>query len=159
MTLRRRPIAAGRAGVRAGVGVLLVLAALLTVALAGCNREPAFSRSAEPVDPAVGTVTTAPDGVQEITLQTQDNFVFLPDRFTVAPGEVRLTLLNAAEATTHNFSFTPGAGPEPIPVEIELVRPGQSVTVDFTVTLPGDYGFECSLHTRLRQFGTMTVSG
>ena len=77
----------------------------------------------------------------------------------MAPGEVRLTLLNAAEATTHNFAFIPDAGPEPLDAEIELVGPGQSATIEFTVDRPGDYGFECSFHTRLRQFGTMTVSG
>jgi plastocyanin len=27
------------------------------------------------------------------------------------------------------------------------------------VTTPGEYGFECSFHTQLGQFGTMTVSG
>ena len=155
MTERSRPTAARRRlRVRVGVGTVV-----LAAGLAGCNREPAFPTSAEPADPAVGTVTTAPDGVQEITLQTQDNFVFTPDRFTVAPGEVRLTLSNVADATTHNLSFIPGAGPEPIEERIELLPPGQRETIEFTVEQPGEYGFECSFHTRLRQFGTMTVSG
>ena len=43
--------------------------------------------SAAPTTAAgVGKVTVAPDGVQEITLQTQDDYVFTPDHFTVAPG-------------------------------------------------------------------------
>jgi plastocyanin len=104
-------------------------------------------------------VTTAPDGVQEVTLQTQDDYVFTPDRFTVAPGEVRLTVVNVAEQLTHNFRFTPGAGPAEIGPEIPLLAPGETRTIEFTVTTPGDYGFECSFHTQLGQFGTMTVSG
>ena len=56
-------------------------------------------------------MTVAADGVQEITLQTQDDYVFTPDHFTVAPGKVRLTVTNVAKQTTHNFDFTPGKGP------------------------------------------------
>ena len=45
------------------------------------------SRSADPRTVSTGTVTGAADGVQEITLQTQDDYVFTPSRFTVAPGK------------------------------------------------------------------------
>jgi plastocyanin len=109
--------------------------------------------------PAAGTVTTAPDGVQEITLQTHDDYVFSPSTFTVHPGTVRLTVRNAAKQLTHNFRFTPGKGPEPISAEIPLLAPGDSKTITFTVTAPGDHPFECSFHTQLGQVGTMTVSG
>ncbi|WP_245821135.1 cupredoxin domain-containing protein [Geodermatophilus pulveris] len=137
------------------------MAALAVVLLAGCGGgETAGPAAAAPSSgPALGTVTTAPDGVQEVTLRTQDDYVFTPDAFTVAPGPVRLTVLNAAEQLTHNFRFTPGAGPEPIDPEIPLLTPGESRTIEFTVTTPGEYGFECSFHTQLEQYGTMTVSG
>jgi plastocyanin len=102
-------------------------------------------------------VTTAPDGAQEITLQTQDDYVFTPNAFTVAPGHVRLTVTNRAMQLTHNFRFTPGKGPVDIPQQITILAPGQSRTVEFDVTAPGDYGFECSFHTALGQVGTMTV--
>jgi plastocyanin len=107
----------------------------------------------------LGTVTTASDGVQEVTLQTQDDYVFTPDHFTVAPGKVRLTVTNVATQATHNFRFTPGKGPEPITSEIPLLAPGDSKTIEFTVTAPGDHPFECSFHVQLGQVGTMTVSG
>jgi plastocyanin len=141
----------------------VLAAALLLVAmlLAGCG--PAAGSPAAPssqtATEGVGTVTTAPDGAQEVTLQTQDDYVFTPDRFTVAPGQVRLTVVNAAVQTTHNFRFTPNGGPAQIDPEIPLLAPGESRTIGFTVTTPGDYGYECSFHTQLGQVGTMTVSG
>ncbi|WP_233495924.1 plastocyanin/azurin family copper-binding protein [Geodermatophilus sp. TF02-6] len=134
-------------------GVVLVVGVL-----AGCGGGSGEA-SAPSSGPAVGTVTTAPDGVQEVTLHTQDDYVFSPDRFTVAPGRVRLTVTNVAEQLTHNFRFSPGGGPEPIQPEIPLLAPGDSRTIEFTVTAPGEYGFECSFHIQLGQVGTMTVSG
>ena len=102
-------------------------------------------------------MTIAADGVQEITLQTQDDYVFTPDTFTVAPGTVRLTVVNTAEDMTHNFRFTPDAGPAAIGAEIDLLTAGQEVTIEFEVTEPGDYPFECTFHLQLNQVGTMTV--
>jgi plastocyanin len=133
---------------------------LLTAAglLAGCSTEPAVPPPTE-ARPGVGEVTTAADGVQEITLQTQDDYVFTPDRFTVAPGPVRLTVVNVATDTTHNFRFTPDAGPAEIDEEIPLLAPGDEKTIEFTVTDPGKYPFECSFHVQLNQVGTMTVRG
>jgi plastocyanin len=104
-------------------------------------------------------VTTGAEGVQEITLHTQDDYAFTPDHFTVAPGKVRLTVKNVAKQTTHNFRFTPGGGPAQIDPEISLLAPGQKETIDFEVSAPGAYRFECSFHTQLGQVGTMTVSG
>ena len=141
--------------------VLLAGGALVTTVLTGCGggAQTAGQEPEPSSGPALGAVTTAPDGVQEVTLQTQDDYVFTPDTFTVAPGPVRLTVVNAAEQMTHNFRFTPDAGPEPIDPEIPLLTPGESRTVEFTATTPGEYGFECSFHTQLQQYGSMTVSG
>jgi plastocyanin len=106
----------------------------------------------------LGTVTVAADGVQEVTLQTQDDYVFTPDHFTVAPGKVRLTLVNAADQMTHNLKFDDGEGPEPIAAGIDFLGPGQEKTIDFEVSVPGDHPFTCTFHTQLGQVGTMTVS-
>jgi plastocyanin len=129
--------------------------------LAGCGGGAGSAGAAAPPSSsaALGTVTTAPDGVQEVTLQTQDDYVFTPGTFTVRPGTVRLTVTNVAKQLTHNFRFTPGAGPVDVPEQITLLAPGQSQTITFTVQQPGDYHFECSFHTQLGQVGTMTVSG
>lgn len=143
----------------AAVGVAMILAVGV---LAGCgfaSSSTPQAPSSESRAPGVGTVTTAPDGAQEITLQTQDDYVFTPDRFTVAPGRVRLTVTNVARQLTHNFRFTPGKGPAPITAEIPLLAPGQKETIEFTVTTPGDYAFECTFHVQLKQVGTMTVRG
>ena len=79
--------------------------------------------------------SAAADGVQEITLQTRDDYTFIPDTFTVAPGSARLTLPDVAGEMTHHLEF------------------------DDEVPEPGDYPFACTFHLQLGQTGTMTVSG
>jgi plastocyanin len=138
--------------------VLLGLVVLPAV-LAGCGSERAAAPAPATARPGIGTVTTADDGVQEITLQTQDDYVFTPDTFTVDPGPVRLTVVNVAKDMTHNFRFTPDEGPAAIDAGIDLLTAGQEVTIEFEVTEPGDYPFECSFHVQLDQVGTMTVRG
>jgi plastocyanin len=144
----------GQHGVgRRGSALLLGL-----VVLAGCGTDaPSSGAPASTTAEGVGTVTVGPDGVQEITLQTQDDYVFTPDTFAVEPGTVRLTVVNVAKDMTHNFRFTPDAGPTAIGEEIDLLTAGQEVTIEFEVTEPGDYPFECSFHIQLDQVGTMTV--
>jgi len=138
----------------------LVLGAVLTaVLLAGCGGDGGATPPASTTVAGAGTVTTASDGVQEVTLQTQDDYVFTPDHFTVAPGKVRVTVVNAAKQLTHNFTFPSGKGPAPIAEDIPLLAPGEKRTIEFTVEQPGDYQFVCSFHTQLGQVGTMTVSG
>ena len=146
----------GRSRRIAALGAGAVLAVSV---LAGCGSDASGPPAATSTVPGAGVVTTAPDGVQEITLQTQDDYVFTPDRFTVAPGPVRLTVVNVAQQTTHNFRFTPHQGPAPIHEEIPLLAPGDEKTIDFDVETPGDYPFRCSFHVQLGQVGTMTVSG
>jgi plastocyanin len=147
-----------RSIVRRGGGALLGLVVLSGV-LAGCGGGDAPDSAAAPTVPGVGEVTTAPDGAQEITVQTQDDYVFVPDRFTVDPGTVRLTVVNVAEQMTHNLEFTSGAGPEEISEGISLVAPGEEKSIEFTVAEPGDHPFECSFHVQVGQVGTMTVRG
>jgi plastocyanin len=149
----------GRRGAGSSAAALLAAALLAAVLLAGCGAGGPAASSPSAAGPAPGEVSTAADGVQEVTLQTQDDYVFTPDSFTVAPGRVRLTVENVAEQLTHNFRFTPDAGPEPIGPEIPLLAPGQSGTIEFEVSAPGEHQFECSFHTQLQQFGTMTVEG
>jgi plastocyanin len=137
---------------------VLVIAALSVAALlVGCSEEPAVPPATE-ARPGVGEVTTGADGVQEITLQTQDDYVFTPDSFTVEPGQVRLTVINVGEQMVHNFRFRPDTGPAVIEAQIDILPAGEEETVEFEVTEPGDYPFECSFHVQLDQVGTMTVT-
>ncbi|SEP24693.1 plastocyanin/azurin family copper-binding protein [Trujillonella endophytica] len=127
--------------------------------LAGCGGDDGGGGGAAPsADPSLGTVTVAADGVQEVTIETPDDYVFLPDEFTVAPGPVRLTVRNTAEQMVHNFRFTPDTGPAEIAAEIPLLQPGESDTIEFEVQAEGDYPFDCSFHLQLGQVGTMTVA-
>jgi plastocyanin len=135
-------------------------AAAVMVLLAGCGGEEDAGAAASPsTAEGVGEVTVGADGVQEITVQTQDDYLFVPDSFTVDPGKVRLTVLNVAEEMTHNLEFTPEEAPAPIGAGVDLVAPGQEITIDFEVTEPGDYPFACTFHLQLGQVGTMTVRG
>ncbi|SFE08135.1 plastocyanin/azurin family copper-binding protein [Blastococcus tunisiensis] len=145
-----------RTGQRVG-GALLAL--VLLTGCGGGGGAGAASDAAPSTAPGVGVVTTAADGVQEITLQTQDDYVFLPAAFTVDPGTVRLTVVNVAEEMTHNLEFDEGQGPEPIDAGISLLAPGEEKTIEFTVTEPGVHPFTCTFHTQLGQVGTMTVRG
>jgi plastocyanin len=144
--------------VRRGSGLLLGLL-LLAGVLAGCGGDSGGSAAAPTTAEGVGKVTTGADGVQEITLQTQDDYVFTPDHFTVDPGRVRLTVVNVGDQMPHNFKFTTGAGPETIDAGISKLDPGEEETIDFTVQAPGDHPFECGFHVQVGQVGTMTVRG
>jgi plastocyanin len=145
-----------RPGLPALVGGLLLMLGLL----AGCgNSQPTLPAATRSPDASAGAVHTGSDGVQEITLETGDDYVFTPAAFTVSPGPVRITVRNVAKQLTHAFRFTPGTGAAPISEQIPVLAPGASDTIAFTVTTVGDYPFECSFHAALGQVGTMTVSG
>ncbi len=136
------------------------MVAAAAVLLTGCGSGDGGGAAApSSADPSLGTVTVAEDGVQEVTIQTPDDYVFVPDTFTVAPGRVRLTVQSTASQATHNFRFSPGAGVEEIPEEIPLLAAGQTETIEFEVTVPGEHPFECSFHVQLGQVGVMTVRG
>ena len=144
---------------RLRAGGLVIGSVLVSGVLSGCGGGTPSPPAASSTVAGAGTVTTAPDGVQVVTLQTQDDYVFTPAKFTVKPGRVRLTVVNVATQLTHNFRFTPGKGPAEIPEDISLLAPGDRKTIEFTVQKPGTYRFECSFHVQLGQVGTMTVGG
>ena len=140
------------------VGAVLAVGRAGRRCAAGCGGVPPRPPRAAP-PPSLGKVTTGADGVQQVTIQTEDDYVFTPNRFTVKPGKVALTVVNVGHELTHNFRFSPGGGPQAIGAQILLLPSGQRQTIDFTVTTPGSYRYECSFHVDLGQVGTMTVSG
>jgi plastocyanin len=147
-----------RAARRCAAGV--AGAVLAVGALAACGPGSGGGSAAPTsADANLGKVTTGPDGVQQVTLHTEDDYVFTPNQFTVHPGKVALTVTSVGHELTHNFRFSPGGGPSTIGAQILLLPSGQKQTIDFTVTTPGSYRFECSFHADLGQVGTMTVSG
>ena len=144
---------------RRGPAGVLLSGVLVLAVLTGCsNSEPTLPEVTRATSADAGVVQTAPDGVQEITLETGDDYAFTPAAFTVAPGPVRLTVRNTAEQLTHNFLFTKGKGPADVVEQIPFLGPGDSKTIEFTAGAAGDDPFECSFHLALGQVGTMTVS-
>jgi len=128
-------------------GVLAVVA----IVLAGCSPTDPPAAARVPQEGDV-TVTPGPDGVQAVTLVTRDNFRYVPDRFTVVPGTVRLTVDNES-GTVHDLHFDVSGTGKDIP----SVRSGTTETVEFTVSKPGEFGFVCTFHEQFGQTGTMVV--
>ena len=158
-TERRVSRSGARSARPAGLRLSVVAGFVALAALTGCsNEEPTLPEATRTTSGDVGALSTAADGVQEITLETGDDYVFTPATFSVAPGPVRITVRNSAEQMVHNFLFTAGEGPAAIAEQIPILAPGESKTIEFTVTAPGDYPFECSFHAQLGQVGTMTVT-
>lgn len=138
--------------------LLTGLAGVGAMALSACGSDQDESPDGAPADVAAGeALSIAPDGVQELTVLVRDDYEFYPATFTVTAGRVRLSLVSEAKELTHNFRFTPDAGPAEIADEIPIVAPGDSDTMEFAVDQLGDYQYECSFHVALGQIGTMTV--
>jgi len=157
---RRWPVVGRSSAGERRSGALVVGMVLAAAALASCGSGSGGVTTAPHTEgSSLGKVTAGPGGVQEVTLQTQDDYVFTPSAFTVKPGEVRLTVTNVGRQLSHSFRFTHGKGPAPIGRQILLLPSGQKQTISFTVTTPGTYRFECSFHADLGQLGTMTVTG
>ena len=136
--------------------VTVVALTALAVVIGGCGG------TADPSEPdtsiPVGEVTVGPDGVQSITLVSDDDYRFVPAEFTVAPGQVSVTLENQATQLTHSLAYPPDRGPEDITGSIPVVAPTETDTIEFTVNTPGEYAFICSFHEAQGHTGVMTVT-
>ncbi|MDQ3733187.1 MAG: cupredoxin domain-containing protein [Actinomycetota bacterium] len=131
------------------------LVLVIGVALGGCGV--AADPSRPEASSSAGEVTVGPDGVQSITLVSGDDYRFVPAEFTVTPGQVSLTLENAATQLTHSLAYPPERNPEDITESIPVVAPTESDTIEFTVDTPGEYAFICSFHEAQGHTGVMTV--
>lgn len=134
----------------------MLVAAVLAAALGGCAGSP--DPLEPPETPAAGAVTVGPDGVQSITLTSGDDYRFVPSAFTVAPGQVSLTLDNAATQLTHSLGFPPASNPGEVTESIPVLAPTEVATIEFSVSTPGEYAFICSFHEALGHTGVMTVA-
>ena len=125
------------------------LAAAVLVVLAGCSNRNA-PQAGSPHSGNV-QVTAGADGVQAITITGTDKLRFDPSTFHVHPGKVEIILADTG-TTPHDLTFTGKLGQS-----IPMTMHGQQHSIVLTVTKPGTYPFECSLHVRENMTGTMIV--
>lgn len=133
---------------------------LMMLLVGGCGggepaADPAASVPAAP-EPSEVTLSPGPDGVQAVTLVTQDNYRFVPARFVVDPGRVRVTVQNPS-TTVHSLKFDPTEGGTQPQEQIPVVRPTEEASIEFVVGTPGEYRFVCTFHVQFNQRGTMVV--
>jgi plastocyanin len=124
-------------------GVLLVPALL-----AGCQTKSAIEREPHPGI----TTASAVNGVQAITIVTDDKYRFTPSTITVRPGKVTITLEHRGTGAPHDWQLL-GFPADYVPV----ISGGQSRSVTFQAPGPGSYSFVCTIHANRGQTGTLVV--
>ena len=129
--------------------VLLPVIALAATALAAC------SNTSSPVNrrPHTGAATASTvNGVQQITIETGDDYRFHPSTIYVHPGKVEVILHHTGTGAPHNFEVTN------FPADfVPLTAGGQTREATFVAPSPGRYEFECTIHVAQGQTGTMIV--
>jgi plastocyanin len=135
---------------RSRVALSVLLATLLAAAmLTGCQKQSAINR-----EPQTGTSTAAvQDGVQQVTLTTDEKYRFTPATITVHPGPVKITLKHVGSGgAPHDWSLD-GFPNDYIP----LTNAGQTKSIQFTAPSPGTYTFVCTIHINQGQTGSLVV--
>jgi plastocyanin len=132
----------------AGV-VLLIAALVIFFEASGCtNRKSPASR-----EPYLGTTSaSAVNGVQDVTLTVDSSFRFTPSTIVVHRGLVRIILRHIGTGAPHNWSLV-GFPADFVP----NVEPGETASAEFMAPSPGTYTFECTIHLRQGQTGTLVV--
>jgi len=132
--------------------IAITLLAILSVALAGCNKGSMKDDPPAYIDPNIPPSGKVVDAVRVVKV-TARKYQFEPSSIVVRQGEsVRLELTSAD--VTHGFALPAYF----IDVRIE---PGKTREVNFVATDPGTYGFACSVfcgigHTGMK--GTLVVT-
>ena len=129
---------------------LLVLP--LATACGGAGNHSAANET--PTAPSSATATTSADGVQQITIDTTDQFRFAPMTIRAHVGRLRI-MLSDHGTYPHNISFPSLHATSPT----VSGNPGQQQTT-FTVTFThaGTYDFICTFHSSAGMKGQVTVS-
>lgn len=124
------------------------IASAALVLLTGCGG----AAEAPPDEPA-NAVTVQDDGTQVVDLRETDQYRFAPENPHVKPGKVRIDMTNTSTSATHSLAFKPGGPVQEIP----FVNPGDTKSISFSITDPGEYQFFCTFHEQLGQRGILTV--
>lgn len=130
-------------------------AAVLGLAACATPAQKSVDEENKKAQPQKDTVTLKPNaaGIQEVEVDTSDDYRFVPSTIKAQPGTIKLTLVNKAKSSTHNLVFKPG-GPT---VEIPYLAPQTSKSITFDVTA-GTFPFVCTFHESLGQKGTLIVT-
>ncbi|WP_235487831.1 plastocyanin/azurin family copper-binding protein, partial [Frankia sp. AvcI1] len=132
------PGSPGRRASRAAALLGLVLAVLLGVA--GCGGDGGSSPSAGPTLSA----TQGTDGVQVFAVTGLPSMKFSATELLAKPGKIRVDFSVAQGSAPHNFVV-----PRIPAAHTSIVSAGESQSVTFTVTEPGDYPVVCTLHPNM----------
>ena len=120
------------------------------VLLSGCGEPP--QPPAQSSQPDRVTLSRGPDGTQAVEIDADDGNRFHPSLVEARPGPVRVTLRHVGTGAPHTWSARdlPGA-------RVSLVSAGQSRSVRFVVSRPGDYRFVCTIHESQGQVGRLVI--
>ena len=123
--------------------------AVTVLTLAACSNVSA------PVNrtPHTGSATASMvNGVQQVTIQADSDYRFVPSTITVHPGKVEVILRNTGSGAPHNFQLTN------FPADfVPLTQAGQTSEATFVAPSPGRYQFVCTIHVEDGQTGTLIV--
>lgn len=128
----------------------LHLAAVGLVLLAACsNSQASINRG-----PRTGSNTaSAVNGVQQITIDTGDDYRFHPSTITVHPGKVEIILRHTGTGAPHDWQVTD------VPADfVPLTPAGHTRMATFIAPAPGTYEFVCTIHVQQGQRGTLIVA-
>ncbi len=123
---------------RAAALLGLVLAVLLSVA--GCGGDSGDSPSTGPTLSA----TRSADGVQVFAVTGLPSMKFSATQLVAKAGKIRVDFSVAQGSPPHNFVV-----PRIPAAHTSIVSAGESQSVTFTVTQPGDYPVVCTLHPNM----------
>ncbi|SDJ51984.1 Plastocyanin [Frankineae bacterium MT45] len=128
------------------VGPVLLLAGVTV--LAGCQSVPPVNR----VGHSGATTAVAVNGVQSVTVTTDDHYRFNPSTITVHPGKVKITLVNNGHGAPHDLQVVG------LPGDYVPLTQGSSTSVaTFETPAPGKYTFICTIHVKQGQTGVLIV--
>nr|WP_243407951.1 plastocyanin/azurin family copper-binding protein [Frankia canadensis] len=115
-----------------------VLAVL--VGAAGCGGNGGPSPSAGPTVAA----TTGANGVQVFAVTGLPSMAFSASELVAKPGTIRVDFSVAPGSAPHNFVI-----PRIRDAHTRIISAGESQSVTFTITQPGDYQVVCTLHPNM----------
>jgi plastocyanin len=100
---------------------------------------------------ASASASAGADGVQQITIATNDDDHFVPDAIYAHTGQLRITITNPS-VSPQEFEV-PTLG-----VHSETIFAGQSLTLTITIPSSGVYAFDCIFHEHDGMTGQLIIS-